>query len=80
MPYRVPTFRLNEPVAAVGAGKTFRSLYVMSPELMERLKAELTGYDVPGATIRFRPDTPLPEAIVAKVVKARLAENEARRH
>jgi uncharacterized protein YdhG (YjbR/CyaY superfamily) len=30
-------------------------------------------------TIRFRPDEPLPAALVRKIVKARLAENAGRR-
>jgi uncharacterized protein YdhG (YjbR/CyaY superfamily) len=30
-------------------------------------------------TIRFTPDDPLPAALVRKIVKARLAENEAKK-
>ncbi len=37
---------------------------------------ELKGYDVSGATIHFMPDKPLPAALVTKLVKARIAENE----
>jgi uncharacterized protein YdhG (YjbR/CyaY superfamily) len=41
-------------------------------------KDELAGYRVAKGTIQFRPDNPLPAAVVEKIVKARLAENAAR--
>jgi uncharacterized protein YdhG (YjbR/CyaY superfamily) len=40
--------------------------------------AELTGYPVGKASIRFHPSVPLPAALVRKLVRARIAENEAR--
>jgi uncharacterized protein YdhG (YjbR/CyaY superfamily) len=45
---------------------------------MEARKDELTAYDTTTATIRFTPETPLPAALVKELVKARMAENEAR--
>jgi uncharacterized protein YdhG (YjbR/CyaY superfamily) len=40
--------------------------------------AELKGFDFSGATIHFTPDKPLPAALVTKLVKERMAENEKR--
>jgi uncharacterized protein YdhG (YjbR/CyaY superfamily) len=40
--------------------------------------AELKGFDVNGATIHFTPDKSLPAALVTKLVKERIAENERR--
>jgi uncharacterized protein YdhG (YjbR/CyaY superfamily) len=82
--YRVPTFFLTDasrPVNLVGfaAAATYCSFYVMSPALVRELADELTDYDVHGSTIRFRPESPLPAAIVDRVVQARVAENRARR-
>jgi uncharacterized protein YdhG (YjbR/CyaY superfamily) len=39
---------------------------------------ELEPYDVKHTTIRFSVDKPLPAALVKKIVKSRIAENEAR--
>ena len=45
---------------------------------MAARKDELKGYDTTTSTIRFTPDKPLPAALVKGLVKARIAENEAR--
>ena len=50
----------------------------MLPKLARARDGELKGYDVSGATIHFMPDKPLPAALVTKLVKARIAENEKR--
>lgn len=51
----------------------------MSTSVMDAHKDELERYDTATATIHFPPDKPLPAALVKKLVKARIAENEARR-
>jgi uncharacterized protein YdhG (YjbR/CyaY superfamily) len=42
------------------------------------LKDDVEGYDTSKGTIRFQPDKPLPAALVRKLVKARIAENDSR--
>ena len=49
----------------------------MSSSIVEAHTDELTGYDTSKGTIRFQADKPLPAALVRKLVKARIAENEA---
>lgn len=44
---------------------------------MDAHNDELKQYDTATATIRFSADKPLPAALVRKLVKARIAENEA---
>jgi len=50
----------------------------MSTEVMRTHAAELEGYPVGKGSIRFPADKPLPATLVRKLVKARIAENEAR--
>lgn len=60
------------------AFKNHLSFFVMSPSLMDAHKDELKAYDTAKATIRFQADKSLPTALVKKLVKARIEENEAR--
>jgi uncharacterized protein YdhG (YjbR/CyaY superfamily) len=61
-----------------GAAAKHCALYLMSSSTVETYKDELKGYDTSKGTIRFPADKPLPAALVRKLVKARIAENEAR--
>jgi uncharacterized protein YdhG (YjbR/CyaY superfamily) len=38
---------------------------------------ELAGFDTSKGTVRFQADAPLPDALVEKLVKARIAETDA---
>ncbi len=55
------------------------SLFPGSGSAVAAHAAELAGYDTAKGTIRFRPDRPLPAALVRKLVKYRVAENAAGR-
>jgi uncharacterized protein YdhG (YjbR/CyaY superfamily) len=76
--YQVPTFKLNGGLVAYAAFPDHCSFFVMSTAVMRAHAAELQGYPVGKGSIRFSPDEPLPAALVRKLVKARIAENEAR--
>ena len=76
--YGVPAFRLNgKLLVAYGAAANHCAFYPGS--VVQDLKDELKDYDTSKGTIRFPPDKPLPAALVRKLVKARIAENAARR-
>jgi uncharacterized protein YdhG (YjbR/CyaY superfamily) len=47
--------------------------------VLEAHTGELTGFVTSKGTIRFTPEKPLPEALVKKIVRARVAENESRK-
>jgi len=79
--YRIPIFKYQgHPLVGLGVARNCCSFYVMSsniiPKLARARDGELKGYDVSGGTIHFMPDKPLPAALVTKLVKARIAENE----
>lgn len=74
--YGVHCFRLIYMLVGVGANKDFVSLYTMSPGLVKKMKEELRGYKVPGATIHFDPDKPLPEELITTIILRRKKENE----
>lgn len=75
--YGVPTFKLDGMLVSFGAAKTHCAFYGMSPPVFEALAEELAGYDTSKGTIRFPAAEPLPEALVRRIVAARVAENRA---
>ncbi len=77
--YRLPAFRFEgRMLVAFGAAAKHCALYPMSSATIAAHKQELSDYDTSKGTIRFKPDHPLPAALVRKLVKARIAENRER--
>jgi uncharacterized protein YdhG (YjbR/CyaY superfamily) len=76
--YQVPAFRHNGVLVGFGAAANHCAFYLMSGSTVEAHKADLKKYDTSKGAIRFQPDSPLPAALVRKLVKARLKENAAR--
>ena len=76
--YGVPAFKYRgRPLVSFGAAKNHCSFYVQSPAVMEAHSDELVAYDTSKGTVRFPPDAPLPDALVAKLVRARMTETDA---
>ena len=78
--YQIPAFRQNGALVSYGAASKHLAFYVQSPSLMAEMADALSRYDTSKATIRFSADSPLPDALVTKIVKARLAQNAARKN
>jgi uncharacterized protein YdhG (YjbR/CyaY superfamily) len=77
--YQIPTFRYKGALVAFAAFKNHCSLFPMSLGVIEEFKNELAAYDVSKGTIRFPLDKPLPAALLKKIVKARVAQNERKK-
>jgi uncharacterized protein YdhG (YjbR/CyaY superfamily) len=73
--YGVPGFKLGRrPLAAFAGFKNHCGFYPLSVAVIRAHAEELTPYDTSEGTIRFKPEDPLPSALVVKLVKARAAE------
>src|SRR5215212_7898023 len=78
--YGLAAFRLEgKPLVAFGASASHCAFYPMSSTTVAAHADDLAGYDTSKGTIRFAADKPLPAALVRKLVKARIAENEGQR-
>lgn len=77
--YGIPAFRQDGALVSFGAARHHCAFYVQSPAVMDALAAELDGLDTSKGTVRFTPDKPIPDALVTRLVAARLAENRARK-
>lgn len=65
-------------LASYGAAAKHCALYPLSPTTVEAFLDDLNAYSTSRGTIRFQADDPLPEELVRRLVKARIAENAAR--
>jgi uncharacterized protein YdhG (YjbR/CyaY superfamily) len=75
--YGVPSFKYRgRPLVSFGSGKNHCAFYVQSPAEMDAHRDELASYDTSKGTVRFTPDTPLPQALVTKLIHARIAETD----
>jgi uncharacterized protein YdhG (YjbR/CyaY superfamily) len=72
--YAMPAFRYKGPLVYFAAAKNHCAFYVGST--IAKHKADLVGYDTSTGTIRFQPKKPLPKALVRKLVRTRMAEND----
>jgi uncharacterized protein YdhG (YjbR/CyaY superfamily) len=77
--YRIPTFKYKGSLVAFAAFSHHCSFFPMSYAVIGAFKNELKAFEVSKGTIRFPVDKPLPAALVKKMVKARIAENERKR-
>ncbi|MBZ5544082.1 MAG: DUF1801 domain-containing protein [Acidobacteriia bacterium] len=77
--YRIPTFKYKGPLVAFAAFSNHCSFFPMSSSLIEAFKNELKGFPTSKGTIRFPVDKPLAAALVKKLVKARIAQNEQKK-
>lgn len=75
--YQMPMYKHHGMVIGFAAFKDHCSIFPGSA-VMDAYKEELKHYSTSKGTIRFPANKPLPAALVKKLVKARIKENEAR--
>jgi uncharacterized protein YdhG (YjbR/CyaY superfamily) len=75
--YQMPMYKHHGMVMGFAAFKDHCSIFPGSA-VMDEHKEELKRYSTSKGTIRFPVNKPLPAALVKKLVKTRIKENEAR--
>jgi uncharacterized protein YdhG (YjbR/CyaY superfamily) len=76
--YQMPGYKYHGMLVFFAAFKDHLSFFGAGKTLVKTFSTELEPFDVSGTTIHFSPEKPLPPALVKKMVKARMKENEAR--
>ena len=76
--YSIPAFKHRKVLVWYAAFADHCSLFPTAA-VIEMFKDELKGYSTSKGTIRFPVDQPLPAALVKKIVKARVAQNEKKK-
>jgi len=74
--YGIPMFKYRGMLVGYAAFKKHCSLFPTGSGVLDRFEKELKGYRTSKGTIQFASDKPLPDALVKKIVKARVKENK----
>ncbi|RKO26070.1 DUF1801 domain-containing protein [Pseudarthrobacter phenanthrenivorans] len=75
MSYGMPALRLDgKPLIGVAAAAKHLSIFPFSPEVVDAVAPRLEGYSLSKGTVRFTPDHPVPDDVVAEMVRLRMAE------
>ena len=77
--YGIPAFRHNGMLVWFAAFANHCSLFPKA-SVIEAFKKELKGFTTSKGTIQFPIDKPLPIALIKKIIKARVAESESKKH
>jgi uncharacterized protein YdhG (YjbR/CyaY superfamily) len=77
--YGIPSFRYKRGLVSYAAFKDHCSFFPLGSSALDALANELKPYRAAKGTLHFPLDKPLPSALIKKIVKARLAQNEARK-
>ena len=76
--YQIPTYRQNGPLVHFAVQPKHLSFTIVSLDVVDAFRDELQDFVVSGRTVHFSATKPLPAALVERIVKARVRENEAR--
>jgi uncharacterized protein YdhG (YjbR/CyaY superfamily) len=73
--YGMPAYlHAGRPLLGFRAAKSHLSVFPFSPAAIEAVKDRLDDFDVSKGTIRFSPDAPVPDDVLADLVRARMQE------
>jgi uncharacterized protein YdhG (YjbR/CyaY superfamily) len=67
----------GKPLIAVKVAAAHIGLYPFSPDALDTVRADLTGFSLSKGTLRFTAATPVPDDVLDRLVAARRAEIEA---
>ena len=74
--YGIPMFKYRGMLVGYAAFNKHCSLFPTGSGVLDHFEKELRGYRTSKGTIQFPSDKPLPDALVKKIVKARVKENK----
>ena len=77
--FDVPTFKAEgKGLLALSAQDNKLAFHIMSQPVMDSFRYTFKNWEISKTTLHFKPGNILPENLVERLVKARLAENKSR--
>ena len=77
--YQIPAYKHHGLLVGFAASTAHCTFHIMSVAVTTAHSDDLKGYKLGKASVQFAANKPIPAALVKKLVKARIAENEAGR-
>jgi uncharacterized protein YdhG (YjbR/CyaY superfamily) len=77
--YGIPAFHYKRGLIAYAAFSDHCSLFPLGSSAIEQFKDELKPFRVAKGTLHFPLEKPFPAPLLKKIVKARIAQNEAKK-
>jgi uncharacterized protein YdhG (YjbR/CyaY superfamily) len=77
--YGIPTFKYKRGLVAFAAFTNHCSFFPLGASVLDLFQEELKEFRVSKGTLHFPLDKPLPTALLKKIVKARIEQNEGRK-
>jgi uncharacterized protein YdhG (YjbR/CyaY superfamily) len=75
MSYGMPALKLDgKPLIGVVAAAKHLSIFPFSPAVVDAVAPKLGGYSLSKGTVQFTPDSPVPDDVVAEMIRLRMAE------
>jgi uncharacterized protein YdhG (YjbR/CyaY superfamily) len=73
--YGMPALRFaGKPLLGFHVTKQHLSLHPFSPDVVSAVADDLAGFSISKGTIRFTPETPVPEPVIERVIRLRVTE------
>jgi uncharacterized protein YdhG (YjbR/CyaY superfamily) len=76
--YHMPGYKYHGHLLFFAAFKNHLSLFAVNKKIMQQYEKELAPFKSTNSTIHFTPENQLPAALLKKIVKIRVKENESR--
>ena len=73
--YKMPAYHCHGMIGGFAAFKNHCSFYPWNAQTIEDFAAELKDFKTSAGTIQFTPEKPLPEALLQKILRYRVAGN-----
>lgn len=73
--YKMPAYHFHGMIGGFAAFKNHCSFFPWDSKTIDVFKDELTGFKTSAGTIQFTPEKPLPEKLLQKILRYRVASN-----
>jgi uncharacterized protein YdhG (YjbR/CyaY superfamily) len=76
--YQMPMYKYHGMLVGFAAHTNHCSFTTANATTLETFRDDLKGYKFSPSTVQFTPEKPLPDALLERIIRLRMAENEKR--